>query len=85
MKYWNKRKSVRERCWICVKVPLPDYSSTAKGLIVIYYDRIAYLEIKRRLQRLDNPGKFYMDMTNKTVWFERSEDAVWFTLTNNIL
>lgn len=84
MKYWNKTKEVRLRCWYQVKIPFPDYSGTAKGLIVGYYDKISYFEMKRRLQKTDSPGKFYMDMTTKTVWFERSEDAVWFTLTNNV-
>lgn len=39
-----------------------------------------YLTIKRDLQLHDSPGRFYLYFGSNYVWFERKQDAVWFSL-----
>lgn len=67
MKYWNKNKDVRIRCWTKVKrdnkVP-----------------RFPYALLKRELQNDPSTGKFYMYHASDYIWFERPEDAVLFAL-----
>ena len=67
MKYWNKDKAVRYRCWTKVKLDtrIPRYP---------------YALLKRELQLNSSPGKFYMYHAGDYVWFEREEDAVMFSL-----
>lgn len=64
MKYWNKDKRIRQKHWYRV-------SSNAWR---------NYDEVKRELQLMDSPGKFYLYYGFSTVWFEREQDAVWFRL-----
>lgn len=65
MKYWNKDKRVRQEHWFRVQ---------RNG------DK-PYSEVKRELQLIDSPGKFYLYFGSRSVWFEREQDAVWFALT----
>lgn len=65
MKYWNKDKDVRRRCWTKVEVPLGRHSKQA---------------LKRWCQQQASMGKFYYYYGKSTWWFERSEDAVLFSL-----
>lgn len=67
MKYWNKDKAVRVRCWTKVKLNtrIPRYP---------------YALLKRDLQLNPSPGKFYMYHAGDNIWFEREEDAVLFSL-----
>lgn len=65
MKYWNKDKRIRQEHWFKVqRVPGTQ----------------PYSAIKRQLQLMDSPGRFYLYYGSNTVWFERKEDAVWFSL-----
>ena len=64
MKYWNKDKKIRQKHWYPV-------SSIAWR---------NYPEVKRELQLMDSPGKFYLYYGSRTVWFEREQDAMWFRL-----
>jgi hypothetical protein len=66
MKYWNKDKKVRQAHWHTVQM------ADHKGW--------NYYTVKRELQLLDSPAKFYFYYGSTTVWFEREQDAVWFTL-----
>ena len=74
MKYWNKQKEVRERCWTKITVSGSDHD---------FYDR------KEWCMR-HTGGKYYV--RNPTVdnymfgnihlwYFERAQDASWFTLS----
>lgn len=65
MKYWNKDKDVRHRCWIKIV--------RAKG-------RHSDSEVKRWCQQNPSTGKFYYYYGNSTWWFERPEDATLFIL-----
>lgn len=65
MKYWNKDKDVRQRCWISVN-RTPGTSSNQ--------------EIKRWCQQQPSKGKFYFYYGSKNWWFEKSEDAVIFLM-----
>lgn len=64
MKYWNKDKRVRQQHWFAVK----------------RNDDQHYTEVKRELQLADSPGKFYLYFGSRTVWFEREQDAMWYSL-----
>ena len=66
MKYWNKDKDVRRRCWTCVSRPRAISSR--------------YTEIKRWCQQQSSTGKFYVYYGIDAWWFEKKEDAVMFTL-----
>lgn len=65
MKYWNKDKRIRQEHWHRTEMPL-----FAGG----------YMALKRKLQQDESPGKFYLYHAARYVWFERKEDAAWFTL-----
>ena len=67
MKYWNKDKRIRQERWYRVqRDPKQGYNFTT---------------IKRELQLHDSPGKFYLYYGSTAIWFERSEDAMWFSLS----
>ena len=65
MKYWNKDKRIRQEHWHKVT------RSNSQP----------YAVVKRKLQLMDSPGKFYLYFGSLTVWFEREQDATWFALT----
>lgn len=69
MKYWNKDKKVRQQHWHAVQRPIRAGWN--------------YAQLKRELQLMDSPGKFYLYYGSHTVWFEREQDAVWFILKGN--
>ncbi len=85
MKFWNKRKEVRLRCWFCVKLHLknnhPGLSGNFQGFIR-YSD---YDKLKVELQNNPSKGRFYMNLMQREVWFQDSKDAVWFSLTHSEL
>lgn len=68
MKYWNKDKDVRQRCWTKVKMNTR-------------FPRYPYDLLKRDLQLNPSPGKFYMYHASDYVWFEHETDAAWFVLS----
>ena len=65
MKFWNKDKDVRRRCWVKV--------SRA-------FTRASNQELKVWCQRQSSTGKFYYYYGAASWWFEHKEDAVMFAL-----
>lgn len=65
MKYWNKDKGVRQRCWVRVDRV---FSSVPDDKIKIW------------CQQQPGSGRFYFRYNEGTWWFEKAEDAVFFTL-----
>ena len=68
MKYWNKDKHVRQRCWHHVPIDrckLGNYS---------------WNDIKRAVQLHPSSGKFHMDFPHATLSFSLKADAVYFAL-----
>jgi hypothetical protein len=68
MKYWNRRKQVREKCWIRFDRP-----TSTTGFFVPKW------LVKQWCQKQPSPGKFFLD--DFSIWFERTDDAAWFALT----
>ena len=66
MKYWNKDKSIRQKHWYAV----PRNRD-------VKWD---YHTVKRKLQLCDSTGKFYLYYGSTTIWFEREQDAMWYSL-----
>jgi len=65
MKFWNKQKEVRRRCWVKVhRIP----------------GRISNQELKVWCQQQSSTGKFYYYYGADSWWFENKEDAVMFVL-----
>jgi hypothetical protein len=67
MKFWNKDKEVRRRCW--TKVERPQQGS-----------HVGNQELKRWCQQQPSTGKFYYYYGTESWWFEHSKDAVLFVL-----
>jgi hypothetical protein len=65
MKFWNKSKEVRKRCWYKVNIKISHF---------------AYVEIKRWCQHQSSNGKFYFTFTFEPWYFEKHSDAVLFSL-----
>ena len=65
MKYWNKDKRIRQEHWHKVERPRPGWN---------------YHSVKRELQLQDSPGKFYLYYGSTAIWFEREQDAMWYSL-----
>ena len=81
MKFWNKQKEVRERCWSKITLSrdphlYPLYPSRYKG----WNRRTEFDSMKQQLQLTGSSGKFYMNIMNKEIWFEYNSDAVYFSL-----
>jgi hypothetical protein len=68
VKYWNKSKRVRERCWI--KVQRPQYQNL----------HVPVHLLKQWGWNQHSTGKFFVGNYDGYVWFEHSEDATWFLL-----
>jgi hypothetical protein len=84
MKFWNKRKEVRLRCWTRVDLHLRKHSP----LLHEFAGWLTYREfdnLKRELQLNPSKNKFYMNLMKREIWFEDSKDAVWFSLTHSEL
>lgn len=82
MKYWNKQKEVRLRCWtkICL-MPVKQINSSYTG----WTNLLNFERLKRTLQQKPSKGKFYMDLSYKEVWFEQQSDAVMFALEMELI
>ena len=65
MKFWNKDKDVRRRCWTQVKRPLRSSGNQ---------------KLKQWCQQQPSTGKFYYYYGTDSWWFERAEDATLFIL-----
>lgn len=87
MKYWNKTKEVRLRCWTFIQLPqtskpnslyrwvrpYPLYKWTTRG-------GETFESLKIELQRNNSVNKFYMCEEQGQIWFENAKDATWFRL-----
>ena len=87
MKYWNKQKAVRLRCWACVQLSTEPRGKNWGNLFKkrhIAYKRWKwesdYDDLKRKLQNTVGKGKFYMRVNKREIWFQNSEDACLFIL-----
>lgn len=69
MKYWNRSKHVRERCWVAVNWPTASTSLFIPEFV-----------LKHWCQQQSSTGKFFIDYNGYQLWFERGEDATWFVL-----
>ena len=80
MKYWNKTKEVRLRCWY--KISLTRNTSLVNTRSYSGWTRIdSFDSVKRKLQNHHSNGKFFMSLGIREIWFELQEDAVWFSLS----
>jgi len=80
MKYWNKNKEVRLRCWTRISLPKVTYGGTELDL---WTSSNRYNACKRLLQLTPSDGKFFMQILSRDIWFERSADATWFCLKHS--
>ena len=65
VKFWNKDKDVRRRCWIQVKRP---------------ENRVGNQALKVWCQQQSSKGKFYYYYGSDSWWFEQPEDATMFLM-----
>lgn len=65
MKFWNKDKEIRQRCWTRVTRTLGTSSTH---------------EVKRWCQHHPSTGKFYYYYGTNSWWFEFADDALAFKL-----
>lgn len=65
VKFWNKDKDVRKRCWTSVPTVVGKHSKQ---------------EMKRWCQLQSSKGKFYYYYGTPTWWFENPEDATMFLM-----
>ncbi len=80
MKYWNKTKEVRLRCW--TKITLQH--NERPGILDTYdgwYSWHRYTATKCVLQNDASTSKFFMTIRCKDIWFENSQDALKFKLS----
>ena len=79
MKFWNKDKSVRQRCW--TKVTLP-HNTTLKQVPGGRVQKVFVPadEVKRWCQQQNSTGKFYYYYGSNSWWFESADDALVFKL-----
>lgn len=86
MKFWNKQKEVRLRCWTRVQLPQPepkDHEYTWPDYWEWAWNN-QFNTCRHALQRHALGGKFYMRVNDvdRSVWFQRASDATWFILNN---
>ena len=79
MKYWNKSKKTREKCWTRVQRRV----KVSKGLygiddVLLEFQRED--EMKRWCQKQSSNGRFYFSAGNPNWYFEDEKDATWFLL-----
>jgi hypothetical protein len=79
MKYWNKQHKLRER-WYKVELPKTLLINSVFPSIDGWWTWSKFDSLKRELQMIDSPGKFYMSVMHRDVYFERQQDAVYFSL-----
>ena len=79
MKYWNKQHKLREK-WYKVELPKTHLRSSIFPDFDGWWQWPKFNALKRELQLSDSPGKFYMSIMKREVYFERQSDAVYFSL-----
>ena len=80
MKYWNKQHTLREQKWYTVTLPTEEFKNPLFPNFTGWTIRPKFDKLKRELQLLDSPGKFYMSTRDGVVYFEREQDAIYFSL-----
>ena len=80
MKYWNKTREVRLRCWTKISLPKITYGNRELDLWTTYR---SYDECKRLLQLYPSDGRFFMKLLSRNIWFEHGADATWFCLKHS--
>lgn len=80
VKYWNKQKHLRESKWYKVTLPEDKVKSALFPDFKGWVQRNQFLTIKHEIQLIDSPGKFYMSIMDKNIYFESEKDAVYFSL-----
>ena len=85
MKYWNKDKEIRKRCWTKVNHPLQKARWIPNTDFAILSERVPSDELKRWCQQQASPGKFYHyygadSYGADSWWFENPHDATHFLL-----
>ncbi len=80
MKYWNKDKEIRKRCWTKVNHPLQKARWIPNAGGAILSERVPSDELKRWCQQQASPGKFYHYYGADSWWFENPHDATHFLL-----
>jgi uncharacterized protein YaeQ len=80
MKYWNKGKELRIRCWIKVTLPKDRIVLGPGTTFAGWTRRNSFDDLKRELQHHPSKSRFYMMILKKEVWFENSYDALEFKL-----
>lgn len=80
MKYWNKTREVRLRCWTKISLSKITYGNRELDLWTTLDE---YDDCKRLLQLNPSDGKFFMQLLSKDIWFERGADATWFCLKHS--
>lgn len=80
MKFWNKSRDVRNRCWHKAEIR----PQCASNRILMHRDSFKHI-----LQKTDG-GKFYLgqyeydydtDTYSMTIWAEEEKDLLWILLT----
>ena len=79
MKYWNKSKKTRERCWTRVQRRVKE-STGWNGTVVVYPELQREDEMKLWCQKQSSNGRFYFSAGNPNWYFEDEKDATWFLL-----
>ena len=73
MKWYNKKKHTRERCWTKVCIPGENFLN-----LDIIVDPELIKSRKLEIQRNPSTGKFYRDQG--CWWFENANDALYYKL-----
>lgn len=79
MKYWNKSLNQRKK-WYKIELPRTHIKEPMFPEFDGWMARHKFEDLKRELQLLDSPGKFYMSIMHKDIYFEHESDAVYFSL-----
>lgn len=80
MKYWNKDKDIRRRCWTKVTHPMRTARWVLNSGDAIFTEYVPADELKQWCQQQASTGRFYHYYGADTWWFEKSQDATHFLL-----
>lgn len=80
MKYWNKNKKVRERCWHRVDKDPPSLEEIKQYINHLRFDLVDHDTLKVWCQQQHSTGRFYHRWGDGTWYFELHDDAMWFKL-----
>jgi len=80
MKFWNKDKEIRRRCWTKVNHPLRTARWALNSGDAIFTERVPFEDLKRWCQQQASPGRFHHYYGGVAWWFENPHDATHFLL-----